>query len=99
MGELEADREVLVSARLSPGWRLQLSVTFAEGPDYNLFSIWLISLISTPLFPPFHTSRYNHLIDIPHYLNGISEMITYIFWGAILEVVQSASFHNENEMF
>ena len=37
MGELEADREVLVSARLSPGWRLQLSVTFAEGPDYNLF--------------------------------------------------------------
>ena len=53
MGELEADREVLVSARLSPGWRLQLSVTFAEGPDYNLFfSIWLISLVSTPLFPP-----------------------------------------------
>ena len=37
MGELEADREVLVSARLSPGWRLQLSVTFAEGPDYNIF--------------------------------------------------------------
>ena len=36
MGELEADREVLVSARLSPGWRLQLSVMFAEGPDYNL---------------------------------------------------------------
>ena len=61
MGELEADREVLVSARLSPGWRLQPSVTFVEGPDYN------------------------HLIDISNYPNGISEMITYILWGAIVE--------------
>ena len=48
MGELEADREGLVSARLSPGWRLQLSVMFAEGPDYNLKAFFSISLISTP---------------------------------------------------
>ena len=62
MGELEADREVLVSARLSPGWRLQLSVTFAEGPDYNLF----FDLISTPLFPPLsHLSLQSSHRNIP----------------------------------
>ena len=56
MGELKADREVLVSARLSPGWRLQLSVTFAEGPDYNLFfdlvDLTDIHTLISPSFTP-----------------------------------------------
>ena len=59
MGELEADREVLVSARLSPGWRLQLSVTFAEGPDYNLFfdlvDLTDIHTLISPSFTPLVT--------------------------------------------
>ena len=53
MGELEADREVLVSARLSPGWRLQLSVTFAEGPDYNFFYVVDLTDIHTLISPSF----------------------------------------------